>query len=338
MVQWHAHEMLFGFGIAVLFGFLLTASKNWVGIRGIHGIGLMILTALWIIERFFFYFTFSLDPIFRHLAMSLFVTTCGAYIALTLIKNRQNDSFKDNYLFLILLVAMVVAKNLLISGTYYPQGIAMTIGLFRLAFVIMFERTLTQFMKNTEGLTLYRNPILDFSIKLFVLASVFQVFMPSVIGALLLYGSATLLLVRWIIWRPLVGFRKFGNATMYMGYLGLVLHFALEALKVAGVWREGTISIHVFTFLCMGLVIPSMLVRISQGHTGRKPEFVTSDKIAISLILVASFFRLLLTLIFPDYYLTWILYAGLLWSASFFVLGIRLIPFLFQKRVDGKIH
>jgi uncharacterized protein involved in response to NO len=33
-MTWHAHEMFFGFGFAVLGGFLLTASKNWVSVRG----------------------------------------------------------------------------------------------------------------------------------------------------------------------------------------------------------------------------------------------------------------------------------------------------------------
>jgi uncharacterized protein involved in response to NO len=36
-IQWHAHEMFFGFGWAMLGGFLLTATKNWVKIRGYHG-------------------------------------------------------------------------------------------------------------------------------------------------------------------------------------------------------------------------------------------------------------------------------------------------------------
>jgi hypothetical protein len=50
-VQWHAHEMFFGFGWAVLGGFLLTASKNWVGVRGYHGTTLMLLAAAWLFER-----------------------------------------------------------------------------------------------------------------------------------------------------------------------------------------------------------------------------------------------------------------------------------------------
>ena len=44
-VQWHAHEMFFGFGWAVLGGFLLTSTKNWVNIRGYHGAALILLTA-----------------------------------------------------------------------------------------------------------------------------------------------------------------------------------------------------------------------------------------------------------------------------------------------------
>lgn len=36
-MQWHAHEMFFGFGWAVLGGFLLTASRSWVKVRGYYG-------------------------------------------------------------------------------------------------------------------------------------------------------------------------------------------------------------------------------------------------------------------------------------------------------------
>ncbi len=54
-IQWHAHEMFFGFAGSVLIGFLLTASKNWVKVRGIHGVSLMILVGLWVFERVFVY-------------------------------------------------------------------------------------------------------------------------------------------------------------------------------------------------------------------------------------------------------------------------------------------
>ena len=50
-LRWHAHEMYFGFGWAILGGFLLTSTKNWVNIRGHHGAALAFLALAWVIER-----------------------------------------------------------------------------------------------------------------------------------------------------------------------------------------------------------------------------------------------------------------------------------------------
>ena len=337
-LQWHAHEMFFGFGGAVLIGFLVTASKNWVKVRGIHGRGLMILVGLFVFERFFIYYAFGVESVLKHVGLSIFFAASAIYIVATLYKHRQNDSFSDNYFFVILLGFILIAKNLLISDEYYQYGTAMTVGLFRLAFAVMFERTMPQFMKNSEGHELYRNKGLDLSIKLSVLVAAFQGFFPPVIAASILILAGSLLFVRWILWRPDLGFKKFANATMYAGYLGLVIHFFISATQLLDIWSFGTIALHTFTLLCLGLVVPSMLIRISQGHTGRKPQFLTSAKVALSIIFISALVRLLLPLALPAYYSTWIMTAGLLWSVAFLILGIWLIPYLFQARIDGKEH
>ena len=338
VVQWHAHEMLFGFGGAVLIGFLLTASKNWVKVRGVHGGSLMILVGLWVFERVFIFYASGYGLTLKHLGLSLFFAASGLYIINTLFRHRRNDSFKDNYFFIALLGLILVAKNLLISETYYLYGMSMTVGLFRLAFVVMFERTIPQFMKNTEGQVLYRNKILDFLIKVSVLVSVFESFVPPLVAAGILMLAGSLLFLRWILWRPDIGFKKFGNATMYFGYLMLVVHFVFGVLQIVQVWSVGTIALHIFTLLCLGVVVPSMLVRIAQGHTGRAPQFLISDKIAILLFLCSALVRLLLPLVFPAEYSMWVTTAGLLWSGAFLILGIRLVPFMFRVRIDGKEH
>src|SRR5690606_30003915 len=120
----------------------------------------------------------------------------------------------------------------------------------------------------------FRNKYLDYAIKFAVALSVFQSFLPTSMSALTLFFAGSLLLVRWLIWRPDLGLRRFGNAVMYVGYFGLTLHLFFEVLKLTGVWSQGAFSIHVFTLLCMGMVIPGMIVRISQGHTGRKLQFL----------------------------------------------------------------
>jgi hypothetical protein len=45
---------------------------------------------------------------------------------------------------------------------------------------------------------------------------------------------------------------------------------------------------HVFTFGAMGLIIPAMLIRIANGHTGRKVVFDRLDK-SVLWIMIAGF-------------------------------------------------
>ena len=50
-VAWHGHEMLFGFGAAVLGGFLMTAIPNWTGQMPLSGPPLAVLACLWLAGR-----------------------------------------------------------------------------------------------------------------------------------------------------------------------------------------------------------------------------------------------------------------------------------------------
>jgi len=48
---WHAHEMLYGFAVAVIIGFLLTAGKSWTGLPTPRGAALGALAMLWLAAR-----------------------------------------------------------------------------------------------------------------------------------------------------------------------------------------------------------------------------------------------------------------------------------------------
>ena len=51
---WHAHEMIYGFIVATIAGFLLTAVPGWTGERGFAGTPLVVLTAVWLVGRIAF--------------------------------------------------------------------------------------------------------------------------------------------------------------------------------------------------------------------------------------------------------------------------------------------
>lgn len=44
---WHVHEMFFGFAMAIVAGFLMTAVQNWTGVKGTSGLRLAMIVVLW---------------------------------------------------------------------------------------------------------------------------------------------------------------------------------------------------------------------------------------------------------------------------------------------------
>lgn len=44
---WHVHEMFFGFAMAIVAGFVLTAVQNWTGVNGTKGYRLAAIFLLW---------------------------------------------------------------------------------------------------------------------------------------------------------------------------------------------------------------------------------------------------------------------------------------------------
>ena len=50
-IWWHGHEMQFGFGAAIVVGFLLTAVATWTGVTGLRGKPLVALALTWLLGR-----------------------------------------------------------------------------------------------------------------------------------------------------------------------------------------------------------------------------------------------------------------------------------------------
>jgi uncharacterized protein involved in response to NO len=47
LLEWHVHELVYGYVAAVVAGFLLTAVPNWTGRLPVTGGPLLLLVALW---------------------------------------------------------------------------------------------------------------------------------------------------------------------------------------------------------------------------------------------------------------------------------------------------
>jgi uncharacterized protein involved in response to NO len=257
----------------------------------------------------------------------------------TLVRYRRDDSYRDNYFFLLILPAFLVAKQLMLSVEYFQVGIVMATGLFRVAFLVMLERTLTQFMKGIFQVDILRNAALDRSIKLLGVALVGAGLMPPLLAAWLSLLLALLLAGRFMFWKPQLAMRRLDLGIMYLGYGAIMLQLLVEFLdRVAPPAWVGSVSVHIFTLGVMGLIIPAMLIRIGKGHTGRKVVFEKIDKLVLWIMMAAFVLRVVAPQLYPAGYALWLVLAACGWLTAFSILAWRLIPLLAQPRIDGKEH
>jgi len=332
--------MFYGFGWAVLGGFLLTSTKNWVNVRGYHGSTLIYLTAAWLTERIVIAFGGKLPAVLFWLGSQIFLISIVGLLLATLYRHRDSDSYRrDNLFFFIILPIFGLAKIMILLPESFQLGWTMTLALFRIAFLVMFERTLTQFIKSLFKVDILRSPLLDNSIKALGVLLIAAALMPPAIAAGISLLLAILLLARLAYWHPLKALSRLDVGVMILGYLAIATQLLIEASRLAfNIAWVGSVSVHVFTFGAMGLVIPAMIIRISNGHTGRKVIFGTYEKSILWIMILAFLLRLIGPQLAPGTYLRWLDMAASCWFVAFMLLGWRFIPYYYRPRIDGKDH
>jgi uncharacterized protein involved in response to NO len=330
--------MFFGFGAAVVGGFLLTASKNWLSIRGHHGKTLVFLIAAWLLDRVATSLGAGWPQAWFWIASSLYVVTFVILVAGDLIRYRAKDSYPDNIYFVLALPWLLPAKYLLLTSGL-NEGTQMCIAIFRLVLLIVLERTLTQFMSGIFKVTVLRLPWLDHVIKLLALSLVAAPWLPASLVASLEFMLALLLLGRLPFWHLRLAVTRIDIGIMHLAYVMLLLQLIVSS--ASQVWTLtwiGTASVHVFTVGALGLVVPAMVIRISKGHTGRPVAFDVQYKAALWLMIIAAASRILGPQIWPAAYPAWLWLTAMLWLLVFSHLAWRFVPLLLAPRTDGREH
>ncbi|MEN8131320.1 MAG: NnrS family protein [Pseudomonadota bacterium] len=339
-LNWHRHEMLFGYTAAVVAGFLLTAVQNWTGIPTVHGKPLMALALLWLTGRIVQWFPATL-PGWLIAALDIsFLPALGIALAVPLLTRRQHK----NYLFIPIVFVLAIANLLMhlqqlhITQDTARYGMLLAINLVIALIVIMGGRIIPFFTERalpglkTQSWSAVDNAAVG-TVGLLLIADL--LFPDSVWIALICTLAFLTNAARWLGWRPW----KTGTApllwVLHLGYGWLVLGFALKALAT---FRPEltTISVHAFTLGGIGGLTLGMMARVAIGHTGHQMQVGVEMALSFALIHLAALFRVALPLLFPDQYpyLVWI--SGALWIAAFGIFLIRYIPILIKPRADGQ--
>lgn len=172
--------MFYGFGWALLGGFLLTATKNWLGIRGRHGPILIVLCGLWLLDRLVMAYGGAWPPLVAYALSPLFLIFIVVLLNIDLIRHHGKDSFPDNVYLIMSLPIFIIAKLSMMVESIDPTiGTTMTLALFRLAFLIMLERTIPAFMKGAFSVDLIQPSWSQHGIKLIGFALIFSNWLPA---------------------------------------------------------------------------------------------------------------------------------------------------------------
>lgn len=339
--HWHAHEMIYGYSMAVIAGFLLTAVKNWTGIQTVHGLPLAIIFSLWMIARLAF--LFGTD--FIHIAAIFDLLFIIAVIIATMLPIIQAKNWKQLGV-LSKLIFFAVFNSLFYLGYFevISEGVYWGIyGGFYLVIALILTiggRVIPFFTERGVGydVKLY-NPIwptllgLVIFLVFFVSELFFQNQMITTIAAALLFIVYSIRLAGWYtagIWSKslLWGLHL---ATLFIN-VGFLL-FALSPLL--GISKF--IAIHALAYGGIGVVTLAMMTRVALGHTGRSihepPKAVTYLLVAIILGAVV---RVFLPLFIPEFYMIWIMTSQALWIISFLLFVMAYAPMLVSARTDGQ--
>lgn len=337
---WHAHEMIFGYGMAVVAGFLLTAVRNWTQINTLKGFQLAGLATLWLAARLAAWLLPGqvLPMMALDLVFDLWLVVV-IFRPLLLAKQHNQLGIASK---LILLLLANLCFYLGVSGVL-EQGVMWGLysGFYVLIALIytMARRVLPMFIERGVG---YPVAVKNWawldrsSIYLFVLFLVSDVFLRNipVTAALagLLFATHALRLAGWHtrgIWKkPLLW-------VLYVGYGGATFGFLLKAVEPF-LSLSPSLALHAFALGGIGMITAGMMARISLGHTGRDIQrYSRLLAPAFASLCIAYIARVLLPIIVPEHYLLWLGIAQAAWLTAFALLVWVYAPILAKPRADG---
>ncbi|MBI4184602.1 MAG: NnrS family protein [Proteobacteria bacterium] len=340
---WHGHEMVFGYALAVVTGFFLTAVPNWTSRPAVRGPLLVALTAAWLAGRLAYGAAGILPPLLvavldlAHIPFLIAVVSPALFGA----ASRRNFVF-------IPILAVLFAGNLLghlaalgVGWADAGQGIRLAVRTLVLLIVIVGGRIVPSFTSSTlrreggdPGLVL-RPGLERASMALMVLWIVAELVAEDspAAGALAL-GAALVLALRLAGWQTR---RTLGSPilwVLHLGYAWTIIGLALAGLAGLGAGVPPASALHALTVGAIGTMTLAVMSRAALGHTGR--EIVAPPAIVAAYVLVslAAIGRIALPVAWPGpgaYAL-----AGALWALAFALFTWVYFPVLTRRRIDGR--
>jgi uncharacterized protein involved in response to NO len=337
-ISWHAHEMLFGYAIAIIAGFLLTAVPKWTNRPIAEPKVVMALTGLWLAGRLAMNLP-GLPTALVAVVDLAFLPALAWVVAKPIIGSRS----RHNYAFVALLSLASLANlalHLRAAGLFSvpPRGLPIAVDAVTIVMLVVGGRIIPQFTGNRLRLDAQRSPRLAKA----SMGLVWALLAADVLGLhadltrwlALAAGITVLLRMRgWLtvpalrvpmLWILHAGWAWIGVALVLRGLVGIVPGLA------------PTVSTHALTAGAIGALTLGMLARVSLGHTGRLIKATRSIAIAFVLVVAAALVRVLAPVLTPQHVVLAHGVAATAWALSMVLFLWRYALILVTPRADKK--
>ena len=329
-VLWHGHEMLFGFATAIVVGTLLTALPSWAGTPELRGAPVAALAAAWLLGRIAFWAAPWLPMPAVALGDLLLWPALLALLAPQLwrVPNRL-------YRLLLPILLALAAANLAYHAAVQAgdsAGAERALHAMVWALVVLYTLKgglLTPIFTGNALCELRRGAQARFLMPLEALALALLLALaaadlagaPRLLTGALAGANAVVQgtrVARWRGWRvadqPLL-------PAMHLGFVWLLFGFVLKAIAELGGPVPQIAWLHAFTVGAFGLMMLSLMTRVSLRHTGRALAAPAPMRIAALLMFAAAGLRLAATVhgLGPQV----VALAALLWAAALVAYLVR---------------
>jgi len=329
---WHAHEMIYGYGLAAVTGFLLTAIPNWTGRLPIRGAPLAGLAALWLLGRIA---AFTPAP-WLDLAFPL--------VLMTVVAREVARARNFHNLPVVAILGLLFTGDLLVQ--LHALGIAWTaslgnrigVGTLLLLIALIGGRIVPSFTRNwmarerPEARPPAPHSALDWACLLLGLCGLAAwVVAPDASFSFgLEIAGGVALGVRLARWRGLATVREPLLFVLHAGYGWLAAGLAFAGANGFLGWMPAGAPLHALTVGAIGTMTLAVMTRASLGHCGRALHAGPGTNAVYLLVTLAAALRFAAPLLGEHAQLTTAL-AGCAWSAAFALFAILYAPLLIER-------
>ena len=338
-VSWHAHEMIFGYTMAIVAGFLLTAVANWTDSAPVRGFHLLGLCLLWLAGRVAMNFDLGIPGVAVLVFEGAFILILAFSLSIPLFKTWN----KRNFVFLVLL-SILFACDIVFLVTKERTSLYVAVMIIIALISLIGGRIIPAFtvdalQERGEEASETSQGKLDvlaiLSLVLIILALVFSkqeeailagtAFLSAIIHVLRLRRYHT----RRILDDPMVWI-------LHVGYIWVILGLFLTGVSALG-FLPFSIALHAFTAGAIGSMTIGMMCRVTLGHTGRDKIATDLTKLSFLLMQGAALMRVFGLIIAPDYSIEWIIGSATLWILCFALYILIYGPMLWKPDLDERV-